>query len=231
VCINYASNEDAAEAVVGDIRATGGRAIAVRGDVADESDVELVFTEATERLGTVTGLVNNAGIMGSGGRVDEMDWGQTRRMFDVNLLGPMLCCKVAIRRMAHRHGGRGGAIVNISSGAARHGGVGSYIDFATSKAALDRFTTAVAQEQAPEGVRINAIRPGLIMTEGNRAWSETHPDWLASVLERTPIGRAGEMEEVAAATLWLLSEDASFVTGRHWRRFGDGSLSARRNGP
>jgi len=151
--------------------------------------------------------------MGSGGRVDELDRELTRRMFDVNLLGPFLCCKAAIRRMAKRHGGQGGSIVNISSAAARHGGVGSYIDFAASKAALDIFTTAVAKEQASEGIRVNCIRPGLIMTEGNEQWAASHPDWLSSVLERTPIGRAGELRDIATAALWLLSDEAQFVTG------------------
>ena len=213
VCVNFAAAADAATSVVEEIEAAGGRAISVQGDVANEADVEKVFQEATDRLGPVTGLVNNAGIMGSAGPVDELNRELTRRMFDVNLLGPFLCCKAAIRRMAKRHGGQGGGIVNISSGAARHGGVGSYIDFAASKAALDTFTTAVAKEQAPEGIRVNCIRPGLIMTEGNRQWMEDHPGWLESITERTPIGRAGELEDVATATLWLLSEEAKFVTG------------------
>ncbi len=213
VCVNYAAAEGAAKAVVEDIEAAGGRAICVQGDVASEADVERVFRHAADELGPVTGLVNNAGIMGSGGPVDELDRELTRRMFDVNLLGPFLCCKAAIRRMAKRHGGQGGGIVNISSGAARHGGVGSYIDFAASKAALDTFTTAVAKEQAPEGIRVNCIRPGLIMTEGNQQWAADHPGWLASVTEGTPIGRAGELEDVATATLWLLSDEANFVTG------------------
>ncbi len=213
VCVNFATAADAAAAVVQDIERAGGRAVSVQGDVANEADVEKVFEEATDRLGPVTGLVNNAGIMGSGGPVDELDREKTRRMFDVNLLGPFLCCKAAIRRMAKRHGGQGGGIVNISSGAARHGGVGSYIDFAASKAALDAFTSAVAKEQAPEGIRVNCIRPGLIMTEGNQQWAADHPDWLPSILERTPIGRAGELRDTATATLWLLSDEAQFVTG------------------
>jgi len=213
VCVNYAGAEDAATSVVQEIEAVGGRAISVQGDVSNEEDVERIFQQATDRLGPITGLVNNAGIMGSGGRVDELDRELTRRMFDVNLLGPFLCCKAAIRRMAKRHGGQGGSIVNISSAAARHGGVGSYIDFAASKAALDGFTTAVAKEQAPEGIRVNCIRPGLIMTEGNEQWAASHPDWLSSVLERTPIGRAGELREIATAALWLLSDEAQFVTG------------------
>ncbi len=213
VCVNFAAAEDAAKSVVQEIEAAGGRAISVRGDVANEADVENVFQEATDRLGPVTGLVNNAGILGSDGPVDELDREKTRRMFDVNLLGPFLCCKAAIRRMAKRHGGQGGGIVNISSAAARHGGVGSYIDFAASKAALDTFTTAVAKEQAPEGIRVTCIRPGLMMTEGNQQWAADHPDWLPSILERTPIGRAGELRDTATATLWLLSDEAQFVTG------------------
>lgn len=213
VCVNYASAKDGASSVVRDIEDAGSRAISVQGDVADEADIERMFHEATDRLGPVTGLVNNAGIMGSGGRVDELDRELTRRMFAVNLLGPFLCCKAAIRRMARRHGGQGGSIVNISSAAARHGGVGSYIDFAASKAALDTLTTAVAKEQAPEGIRVNCIRPGLIMTEGNEQWAATHPEWLASVLDRTPMGRAGELRDIANAALWLLSDEAQFVTG------------------
>ena len=213
VCVNFAASEETAAGVARDIEAAGGRAISVQGDVAKEDDVERLFQQATDELGPVTGLVNNAGIMGSGGRVDELDRALTRRMFDVNLLGPFLCSKAAIRRMAKRHGGQGGGIVNISSAAARHGGVGSYIDFAATKAALDAFTTAVAKEQAREGVRVNCIRSGLIMTEGNERWAADHPDWLASVLERTPLGRAGELGDVAAATLWLLSDEAQFVTG------------------
>jgi NAD(P)-dependent dehydrogenase (short-subunit alcohol dehydrogenase family) len=211
--VNYTADEDAATSVVNEITAAGGRAIAVQGDVADEVDIEGMFDEATNAFGPVTGLVNNAGIMGSRGQVDELDRALTRRMFDVNVLGPFLCCKAAIRRMAKRHGGRGGGIVNISSASSKHGGVGSYIDFAASKAALDTLTWAVAKEQAKEGIRVNCVRPGLIMTEGNRQWMEDHPGWLESVTERTPMGRAGELKDVATATLWLLSDEASFVTG------------------
>jgi NAD(P)-dependent dehydrogenase (short-subunit alcohol dehydrogenase family) len=213
VCVNYAAAEDAAKAVVGEIEAAGGRAISVRGDVASEADVERLFHQAADQLGPVTGLVNNAGIMGSRGPVDEFDRELTRRMLDVNVIGPFLCCKAAIRAMAKRHGGDGGAIVNISSSSSKHGGVGSYIDFAASKSAVDTLTTAGAKEQAPEGIRINCVRPGFIMTEGNRAWMEDHPGWAESAIERTPIGRAGELEDVATATLWLLSEEAKFVTG------------------
>lgn len=213
VCVNYAAAEDAARAVVGAIEAAGGRAICVQGDVASDADVDRVFQRAADELGPVTGLVNNAGIMGSRGRVDEFDRALTRRMLDVNVIGPFLCCKAAIRRMAKRHGGQGGAIVNISSSSSKHGGVGSYIDFAASKSAVDTLTTACAKEQAKEGIRVNCIRPGFIMTEGNRQWMEDHPGWAEAAIEQTPIGKAGDLEDVATAALWLLSEEAKFVTG------------------
>ncbi len=213
VCVNYAVAEDVAKAVVHEIEVAGGRAICVQGDAAKEADVAAIFQQATQHLGPVTGLVNNAGIMGSRGPVEELDGEKTRRMFDVNVLGPFLCCKAAIRCMAKRHGGQGGAIVNISSASSKHGGVGSYIDFAASKAALDTLTTALAKEQAKEGIRVNCVRPGFIMTEGNRQWMEDHPGWAESVIERTPIGKAGELEDVATATLWMLSEEAKYVTG------------------
>ena len=213
VCVNYATNSDDAEAVVRDIEATGGKAIAVQADVSVESDVDRLLDEASERLGIVTGLVNNAGIMGSGGRVDEIELDVTRRLFEVNVLGPMICTKAAIKRMGKSHGGIGGAIVNVSSPAALHGGVGSYVDFAASKAALERYTTAAAQEQIADGVRINGTRPGLVMTEGNEAWANEHPDWLPSILEKVPIGREARMTEIAAATLWLFSDESSYVVG------------------
>ena len=213
VCVNYTTSESAAHGVVKEIESSGGRAIALQGDIADENDVENLFERTTNRLGPITALVNNAGIMGSRGRVEELERDLTRRMLDVNLLGAFLCCKAAIRRMAKRHGGQGGAIVNISSSSSRHGGIGSYIDFAASKAALDVLTTAAAKEQAAEGIRVNCVRPGFIMTEGNRQWAADHPGWIDSVLERTPMGRAGELRDAATATLWLLSDEAQFVTG------------------
>lgn len=213
VCVNYINSADSACAVVGDIEASGGRAISVHADVSDESQVEHLFEETTKNLGPITGLVNNAGIMGGGGPVDEVTGDTLRRLFDVNVIGPMLCTKAAIRRMGRSHGGNGGAIVNISSPAAIHGGIGSYVDFSVSKAALDRYTSAAAQEQAHDGLRINGLRPGLVMTEGNQAWSDEHPDWLPSIVKQLPIGREADMNEIAAAVLWLLSDDSSYVTG------------------
>ena len=213
VCVNYASSADEAQDVVAEIEGAGGQAIAVRADVAEPRDVESLFETVDAELGPVTGLVNNAGVMGSGGPVDELDPERTRRMFEVNTLGPFLCCQAAVKRMAKRHGGQGGAIVNISSAAAKHGGPGSYVDYAASKAAVDTLTNGLAREQAAEGIRVNCIRPGLITTEMNVRWMKDHPDWLASVLARTPLGRAGEVRDIATAALWLMSDEANFVTG------------------
>jgi NAD(P)-dependent dehydrogenase (short-subunit alcohol dehydrogenase family) len=193
VCVNYVNSADGATAVANDIEANGGRAIAVQADVSKEKQVEHLFEETSKHLGPVTGLVNNAGIMGGGGPVDEMDADTVRRLFDVNVIGPMICTKAAIRRMGRSQGGNGGAIVNISSPAAIHGGIGSYVDFSTSKAALDRYTSAAAQEQAHDGVRINGLRPGGVMTEGNQAWSDEHPDWWPSIVKQFPIGREAQM--------------------------------------
>jgi len=213
VVVNHSNSSDAAKRVVEEIRSGGGSALAVQADVSDEQSISRMFDAAEQELGIVTGLVNNAGIMGSSGRVDEIDADATRRMFDVNLIGPFICCKQALLRMCRRHGGNGGVIVNISGQAALHGGVGSYIDLAVSKAALDRLTRSLAQEQGAEGVRVNAVRPGVIMTEGNAAWEKLNPGWAESIISKTPLGRAGELTDVANAVLWLLSDKAAFVTG------------------
>jgi NAD(P)-dependent dehydrogenase (short-subunit alcohol dehydrogenase family) len=213
VCVNYASSADDAQGVVAEIEGAGGQAIAVRADVSVPQDVKSLFEKVDVELGPVTGLVNNAGVMGSGGTVDELDAERTRRMFEVNTLGPFLCCQAAVKRMAKRHGGRGGAIVNISSAAAKHGGPGSYVDYAASKAAVDTLTNGLAREQAAEGIRVNCIRPGAILTEISKRWMTDHPDWLDSVIARTPLGRPGEVRDIATAALWLLSDEANYVTG------------------
>ena len=213
VCVNYASSADEAQGVVADIEGAGGRAVAVQADVSKPPDVEALFETVDAELGPVSGLVNNAGSMGSGGRVDELDAERTRRMFEINTLGPFLCCQAAIKRMARRHGGQGGAIVNISYAAAKHGGPGSYVDYAASKAAVDTLTNGLAREQASEGIRVNCVRPGAITTEMNERWMQDHPEWLASVIARTPLGRAGEVRDIATATLWLLSDEANYITG------------------
>ncbi len=213
VCVNYTSSADEAQGVVAEIEGAGGQAIAVRADVSVPQDVETLFERVEVELGPVTGLVNNAGIMGSGGPVDELDAERTQRMFEVNTLGPFLCCQAAVKRMAKRHGGQGGAIVNISSAAAKHGGPGSYVDYAASKAAVDTLTVGLAREQAAENIRVNCVRPGATMTELNERWMKDHPDWLDSVLKRVPLGRAAEVAEIASAALWLLSDEATYVTG------------------
>lgn len=213
VCVNYDRNADAAERVAAEIARGGGKAIASQADVADPEQVAAMFARVDRELGRVAGLVNNAGIMGSSGRVEELDAEATRRMLAVNVLGAFLCCQAAIRRMAKRHGGTGGGIVNISSASSRHGGAGGYVDFAASKAAIDVLTTGLAKEQAPEGIRVNCVRPGFIMTEGNAQWDRDHPGWAQSMIARTPLGHAGELRDAASATLWLLSDEARFVTG------------------
>ncbi len=213
VCVNYASSTEEAAGVVADIEGAGGRAIAVQADVSKPREVEAMFQQVDEVLGPVTGLVNNAGIMGSSGPVQELDAEKTRAMFEVNILGPFLCSQAAIKRMAKPLGGTGGAIVNISSAAAKHGGPGSYVDYAASKAAVDTFTYGLACEQAAAGIRVNCLRPGATMTEMNVRWMEEHPDWLDQVLAKVPLKRAAEVDEIARAALWLLSDEASYVTG------------------
>ncbi len=213
VGVNYANAEDEAQVVVEKIKASGGSAVAIKADVSIESEVESMLDHAEETLGSLTGLVNNAGVMGSNGTADEIDAESTRRMFEVNLMGPILCCKHAIRRMAKKSGGKGGAIVNISGQAALHGGVGSYVDLAVSKSAIDRLTRSLGKEQGAEGIRVNAVRPGVVMTEGNIAWDNLNPGWSSSIISETPLGRAGEVSDIASAVLWLLSEHANFVTG------------------
>lgn len=212
-CINYAKDETGARAVAAQIGDAGGTAITVQADIADERQVAAMFAQVDAELGPVEALVNNAGAMGSEGRVEDLDSARTRRLFEVNLLGPFLCSKEALNRMSTRKGGAGGGIVNISSAAAKHGGGGSYVDYAASKGGLDTFTVGLAREQADAGMRVNCIRPGAILTEISKQWMETHPEWLDSVVARTPLGHPGEEADIANATLWLLSDAAKYVTG------------------
>ncbi len=213
VAVNYASDEEAATAVVAEIEAGGGKAIAVQANVSDEKQVEMLFEVVDRDLGPVTGLVNNAGIMGSGGPVDELDVAATRRMFDINITGSFLCAAAALRRMAKRHGGEGGVIVNISSAAAKHGGPGSYIDYAASKAAIDAFTYGLAREQAVQGIRVNCVRPGATLTEMNVEWIETHPTYLDGIKAAVPLARMAEVNEIAEAVCYMLSDASSYSTG------------------
>lgn len=213
VAVNYAASANDAEEVAAEIRKAGGSAIAVQADVADENQVEAMFARIDAELGRITRLINNAGAMGSQGPVDELDVAATRRLFEVNLLGPFLCSGAAIRRMARKHGGQGGSIVNISSAAAKHGGPGSYVDYAASKGGLDVFTVGLAREQAAQGIRVNCLRPGATMTEMSVNWAKDHPEWVDWVMAQVPLKRPAEMEEIARAALWLLSDEASYVTG------------------
>jgi NAD(P)-dependent dehydrogenase (short-subunit alcohol dehydrogenase family) len=210
VCVNFVSNRAAADKVVAAIAAAGGRAIAVQGDVAREADVKRIF-DAAAALGPITALVNNAGILERQGRLDEMEAARFERVFGTNITGAFLCAREAVRRMSTRHGGQGGGIVNVSSMASRLGSPGEYVDYAASKGAIDTLTTGLAREVAEEGIRVNAVRPGVIRTEIHASGGE--PGRVERVKSGVPMKRGGEPEEVARAILWLLSEEASYSTG------------------
>lgn len=210
VAVNYTANADAAGAVVGQIRAGGGRAIAVQADVAQESQVLAMFERVDAELGRVTALVNNAGVVDATARVEQMSFERLRRMFDVNVIGSFLCAREAVRRMSTRHGGTGGAIVNVSSAAARLGSPGQYVDYAAAKGAIDTFTLGLAREVAAEGIRVNAVRPGLIDTDIHA--SGGLPDRVRQLAHQVPMQRGGTAQEVAQAIVWLLSPAASYTT-------------------
>src|SRR6059058_246931 len=210
VAVNYTSNQDAADEVVRTIRDEGGRAVAVQADVADEAQVLRLFAEVDAQLGRLTALVNNAGIVDRAARVEEMSFARLKRMFDINVIGSFLCAREAVKRMSTRHGGAGGAIVNVSSAAARLGAPGQYVDYAASKGAIDAFTVGLAKEVAAEGIRVNAVRPGLIETEIHA--SGGLPDRVQQLAHLVPMQRGGSAEEVAEAIVWLLSPEASYVT-------------------
>ena len=213
VALNYARSREEADNVVAEIESKGGRAIALQADITDESQVKNMFQEIDGVLGPIDALVNNAGVNGSGTRVDELDTLVARRLFEVNILGSFLCAKHAIQRMAKRHGGNGGVIVNISSAASKHGGPFTYVDYAASKGALDTFTVGLAKEQADQGIRVNTVRPGATMTELSVDWAKKNPEWLKWVMKQVPLGRPAETREIANAVLFLLSEEATFITG------------------
>lgn len=210
VAVNYADNALAADEVVRAIRAAGGRALAVQGDVADEAQVLRMFETVDAKLGRLTGLVNNAGVVDVTARLDEMSVARWRRMFDINVIGSMLCAREAVRRMSTRHGGSGGAIVNLSSAASRLGSPGQYLDYAAAKGAIDAFTIGLAKEVAFEGIRVNAVRPGLIETEIHA--SGGLPDRVRDLSPQVPMQRGGTADEVAQAIVWLLSDAASYTT-------------------
>lgn len=211
VCVNFRQNRVAAERVVASIQADGGRAIAVAGDVSNEADVVALFDTCVNTLGSIAALVNNAGILETQMRVDQMDAGRLTRVFATNVVGAFLCAREAVKCMSTRHGGSGGAIVNVSSGASRLGSPGEYVDYAASKGALDTMTIGLAREVAQEGIRVNAVRAGFIYTEIHALGGE--PNRVERVKEMVPMKRGGQPEEVAAAILWLLSDEASYTTG------------------
>lgn len=211
VCVNYVSNREAAESVAGQIRAAGGRAITVAGDVSKEEDVLRLFTTTDQELGRVTALVNNAGILDHQSRLDAMSAERITRVLVANVTGSLLCAREAVKRMSTRHGGQGGAIVNLSSMAAKLGGPGEYVDYAASKGAIDAFTIGLAKEVAAEGIRVNAVRPGLIYTDIHASGGEAGR--VDRLKDAVPMKRGGTAEEVAHAILWLLSDESSYATG------------------
>ncbi len=211
VCVNYRENHDAAQRVVAEIAADGGRAIAVQADVSIEGDVTRLFSTSDEALGPLGGLVNNAGVLETQMRVEAMDAARLQRVFATNVIGSFLCAREAVRRMSTKHGNRGGAIVNVSSGAARLGSANEYVDYAASKGAIDTLTIGLSREVAEEGIRVNAVRPGFIYTEMHASGGE--PNRVDRVKAFVPMKRGGTADEVARAILWLLSDEASFTTG------------------
>ncbi|MGE0212436.1 MAG: SDR family oxidoreductase [Parvibaculaceae bacterium] len=211
VAISYAGNEKAARSVVSEIEAAGRRAVAIQGDVAVEADVVRLFAEAEKALGAPYGLVNNAGMLHNQSRLDAMSEERLTRSFAVNVVGSFLCAREAVKRMSTRFGGKGGSIVNVSSVASRLGGPNEYIDYAATKGAIDSMTIGLAKEVGAEGVRVNAVRPGLIITEIHASGGE--PGRVDRLKSMVPMGRGGTAEEVAAAIVWLISDEASYITG------------------
>ena len=211
VAVNFVSNETAAQAVVSDIEAAGGNALAVRGDVGSEADILAMFAAVDGRFGKLGGLVNNAGVVDLKSRVVDMSAERLERQMRINVTGSILCAREAVKRMSTSHGGAGGAIVNISSVAAVLGSAGEYVDYAAAKGAIDTFTVGLAREVAEEGIRVNAVRPGTIDTEIHASGGQ--PDRAQRVAAVIPMKRPGKAEEIAQAIVWLLSDAASYTTG------------------
>lgn len=211
VCVNYLKNHEAANKTVDAIKKKGGKAIAVQANVSEENGVQKLFETVDKELGKLNALVNNAGIVGNKIRIAEIDLARLEKMFMTNIASQFLCAREAIKRMSTAKGGKGGAIVNISSAAARRGSPGEYVDYAASKGAIDTFTKGLALEVIEEGIRVNAIRPGVIFTDIHASGGD--PDRPERLKKIIPMHRSGDPSEVANAILWLLSEDASYVTG------------------
>jgi NAD(P)-dependent dehydrogenase (short-subunit alcohol dehydrogenase family) len=223
VVVNYTHDVAAAEAVTAAIHARGGDAVAVRGDVSQPEDVAHIFA-AADRLGPLSGLVNNAGIVAPAARVEALDPARISRILAVNVTGSFLCAIEAVKRMSTAHGGKGGAIVNISSAAAKLGGANSYVDYAASKGAIDSFTVGLALEVATEGIRVNGVRPGIIDTDIHASGGE--PDRAMRMAPQIPMPRPGTADEVAKAVVWLLSDEASYTTGSVLSVTGGRAISA-----
>jgi len=211
VAVNYARDEPAAQAVAARVRELGRRAIVVAADVANEAEVLAMFARIDAELGALTGLVNNAGVIDEQVRVDSISVARLQRMFAINVFGSFVCAREALKRMSTRHGGQGGSIVNLSSVAAKLGAPGWYVDYASSKGAIDSFTIGLAREVAMEGVRVNAVRPGIIDTDIHASGGQ--PDRAHASASLIPMQRPGTAEEVAAAIAWLLSDEARYTTG------------------
>ncbi|WP_298824461.1 SDR family oxidoreductase [uncultured Piscinibacter sp.] len=211
VAVNYTRDAATAEALVAQIRAGGGEATAIQADVSDAAQVAAMFARIDREMPRLAGLVNNAGVVDLPARIDEMDAARLQRMFAINVFGSFFCAREAVRRMSTRHGGRGGAIVNLSSAAARLGSPGQYVDYAAAKGAIDTFTVGLAKEVATEAIRVNAIRPGIIETDIHA--SGGLPDRASQLAPQVPMQRAGSADEVAHAIVWLLSDAASYTTG------------------
>jgi NAD(P)-dependent dehydrogenase (short-subunit alcohol dehydrogenase family) len=211
VCVNYANRDEQAKQVVETIRSRGGKAIAIQADVSNEESIQAMFDTAITELGPLTALVNNAGITGKISRLADVDAQSLRRVLEVNIVGTMLCSREAVRRMSPASGGAGGAIVNISSRGVQYGGPNEYVHYAASKAAVETFTIGLAREVAREGIRVNCVSPGMIETEIHAATGDAQR--LQRSISQIPMQRVGKPDEVAAAILWLLSEEASYCAG------------------
>ena len=211
VAINYTRDQAAANAVAAQVQGLGRRALVLRGDVGNEADVKTIFVAIDREFGALHGLVNNAGVVDVACRVDAMSSARLLRMFNINVIGSMLCAREALLRMSTRHGGSGGVIVNLSSAAARLGSPGQYVDYAAAKGAIDTFTLGLAREVAAEGVRVNAVRPGIIDTEIHASGGQ--PGRALQMAPQVPMQRVGSADEVAQAIVWLLSEGSSYTTG------------------
>ena len=211
VCVNYVRNREAAAAVVRDIAGRGGKAIAVGADVAQESEVTSLFRTLDQELGTPDVLVNNAGILMRAARLQDMDLARIRKLYETNVFGAMLCAREAVKRMSTRNGGKGGVIVNLSTGFVKSGAPGMFVDYASSKGAIETFTGGLARELATEGIRVNAVRPGMIDTTIHADGGD--PERLKKAKDVVPMKRPGQPEEVARAILWLASDAASYTTG------------------